>query len=76
MKRINRKDVDLRRFDKHREFVCSIMDAAASWFQLLCFLYVAAHAILMAHDGDTEKSINWALVALIIKPFGSPIKAA
>jgi hypothetical protein len=28
----------------------------------------------MAWAGETEKSTNWALIALIIKPWGTPIR--
>ena len=74
MRKINRKDIDLRSFPKHREFLWSCLEVVGGWFQLICFLYVAINVILMADAGETEKSINWALVALIIKPFGRPVK--
>ena len=69
---------DKRRWSRiklHKQFVNEIMEFVVYWFQLGCFFYIALHVILMAHAGDSEKSINWALIALIIKPWGKEIKA-
>ncbi len=60
--------------EKHRLFLRSTMELATAWFQLICFLYVAMESILMAMSGDHEKSINWALVAIIIKPYGNKVE--
>ena len=63
-----------RRREHHKQKVINWLTTIIGWFQLVCFLYVAYHAILMADHGDIEKSINWALIALIIKPYGPRIK--
>ena len=39
-----------------------------TWFHFLCYVYVCIHVIEMAYLGQTEKSINWGLIAILIKP--------
>lgn len=39
-----------------------------TWFHFLCYCYVCFEVIKMAYDGNTEKSINWGLIAILIKP--------
>lgn len=60
--------------EKHRQFIRGLFEITVDWFQFLCFLYVAVESIRMAAEGDHEKSINWALVAIIIKPYGNRVE--
>ena len=74
MKKINRRDVDWRDKGRHKQFIIDVFTKIIAIFQLLCFLYVAVNAIIMANNGQTDKCIEWSLVALIIKPYGDKIK--
>ena len=39
-----------------------------TWFHFYAYIYVCINVILMAYRGETEKSINWGLIAVLIKP--------
>ncbi len=42
--------------------------AAFTWFHFYAYIYVCLQVIHMAYLGQTEKSINWGLIAILIKP--------
>lgn len=39
-----------------------------TWFHFGCYVYVCIQVIRMAYEGSTDKSINWGLIAILIKP--------
>ena len=41
---------------------------AIAWFHFGCYLYVCSAVVIMAAKGQTEKSINWGLIAILMKP--------
>jgi hypothetical protein len=45
-----------------------------TWFHFACYVYVCCQVIHMAYRGETDKSINWGLIAILIKPTDSENK--
>lgn len=39
-----------------------------AWFHFGCYLYVCTNVVIMAAREQTEKSINWGLIAILMKP--------
>jgi hypothetical protein len=45
-----------------------------TWFHFICYVYICSQVIYMAYRGETEKSINWGLIAILTKPTDSENK--